>query len=1188
MTPFSIRHTIVIGYIIALGIICFFTFYTYLNMQEGEAENRHLNETLQSLRTVERVFDDMQNIETGQWGYVISGDKSFLKTYLSGLSQLNKDSFELLNMRETDPARKKDIKQLLVLFHDKIKFAESTVKVRDESGKEAAEKKVQSNEGRLLMDNIGDLIRNIENEDRVKLKRYNDHREVIAKQTAKLFFLLASLFILFLLSFFFLTRRDLRRRLHTELNSQVNAKTIAFKDILDRISDGFLALDKDWKYVYINSKASEIIGKKQEDLVGKSVWAEYPVDIDNEFYIAYHRAMDNQEYVFLEEYYPGFDKWFENHIYPSPDGLSVHFRDITEKKKTESKLEQAIEKFNIVAKATNDVLWEADLVNETLWWNDNFYEKFGYKKKENEKGYSDKSWESYLHPDDKERVLLEVNAVIGDSNQMNWTDEYRFAKADGSYLNIFDRCYIMRDADGKAIRMIGSMADVTSLFETKKELQRTEEQYSALVNTIDGIVWEADARTFQFSFVSRQAERLLGYPAELWTSPDFWVRHIHQDDRDWVVSYCVQCTREKRSHEFEYRMIAADGRIVWLRDIIAVVEEKDKPVLLRGLMVDITSSKKAEEEIQKSHERFNLVASATNDMLWDWDYNTNVMWWNENFYNQLGYLKEQTKPGIESWFEGLHPDDKDAAIEGLHEAISQRKEYWSAEYRFLKAGGEVVDIYDRAYILYDVAQQPSRMIGSMLDITQRKKASEAIRESEEKYRTLVEQASDGIFIADKNGRFIVVNSIGIKMSQYPEEELMNMTIYDLTGAEDLQHNPFHFSEMTAEKGARAERKMRKKDGSFIDIEVNAKFLSDGRFLAFIRDITETKKAVKEVIKAKELADTIIDSLPGIFYFCDETGKFIRWNKQFETVTGYSAQEIETMHPTDFFEGEEKEYISKQIEAVFTQGINDAEAFFTAKSGEKSPYYFKAALIKYEGKPCLLGTGIDITERMKAEQKLQESFLEIRQLTEYIQNIREEERSHIAREIHDELGQQLTVLKMDVAWLNTKIGHIEEPIRQKLKSLTEMLDGTVKTVRRISSELRPSLLDDLGLIAAIDWHLKEFEKRSGVKTEFEEPEHDLLIPDTVKTGLFRIFQESLANVARHAGSNKVKVSLQQKNEHFVLSIADDGKGFEKQMTKHKRTLGILGMKERTTMMGGTYEINSEPGKGTLVVVSIPVS
>jgi PAS domain S-box-containing protein len=1056
MTPFSIRRAIVVGYLIALGVIFIFILYTYLNMQHGERENRRLNKTLQSLKLVENVFDDIQNIESAQRGYIISGDSNFLTPYFDALARLRSDTQTLQTVKESEPERQNDIQQILELIRAKIRFAEKTIALRTQSGIEPAMAAVKSDEGRLLMTAIRERFIKIETEDRILLSKLNDNRESIGRLTTILFVILGVLFLLSLISFFILIKRDIRWRLHAELNSQVTQKTDAFKNILDRISDGFIALDKDWRYVYVNNKACEIIGRKPSEILGKDMWAEYPKDIGNEFYKAYHKAMQQQEYVFLEAYYADFDMWLENHIYPSPGGLSLHFRDITERKRVEAELQKTREKLEIVAKATNDVLWEADLVAQTLSWNDNFYTKFGYSKGEGDK--SDRSWETYLHPDDKARVLNEVAKVIADKTQMTWTDEYRFAKADGVYLNIFDRCYIVRDNEGNAIRMIGSMADVTSLFETKKELQRTEEQYTSLVHTVDGIVWEADGQTFKFNFVSRQAERLLGYPVEQWTSePDFWVNHIHEDDRDWAVGFCMQSVKEKRAHEFEYRMIAADNSVVWLRDIVSVVVENDEAVLLRGLMIDITTSKKADDEI---------------------------------------------------------------------------------------------------------------------------------RHSEEKYRTLVEQATDGIFIAGPNGRFIMVNSSGCKLSQYTEEELKGMTIYDLADEEDLKVNPFHFEEMKSENGARVERKMRKKDGTLIDIEVNAKFLSDSRFLAFIRDITDKKKAAQEVVKARELADTLIDSLPGVFYFYDHNGKFIRWNKQFEKVTGYTGKEIESMHPTDFFTGAEKDYIAERIGLVFRDGISDAEANFVMKSGKMRPYYFKAALLNYEGKPCLLGTGIDITERVKAEQKLQESLQEIRQLTDYIQNIREEERAHMAREIHDELGQHLTVLKMDVSWLNKRVGHTDEQVRQKLKSLTDMLDGTVKTVRRISSELRPSLLDDLGLIAAIDWHLKEFEKRSGVETEFEEPSLDLSISDVVKTGLYRIFQESLTNVARHAESHKVKVSLQHKDGLFVLSILDDGKGFEKETSD--KTLGILGMKERTAMMGGTYEINSQPGKGTLVVVSVPVS
>ena len=151
----------------------------------------------------------------------------------------------------------------------------------------------------------------------------------------------------------------------------------------------------------------------------------------------------------------------------------------------------------------------------------------------------------------------------------------------------------------------------------------------------------------------------------------------------------------------------------------------------------------------------------------------------------------------------------------------------------------------------------------------------------------------------------------------------------------------------------------------------------------------------------------------------------------------------------------------------------------------------------------------------------------------------------------------------------------------------MLDETVKSVRGISSELRPSLLDDLGLIAAMEWQLTEFEKRVGIKTYFKPDDTEIKLPKSIRTGLFRILQESLTNVARHSNAKRVTVSLHMENGSIVLSVDDNGVGFDKQNTIGKKTLGILGMQERTSMMGGTYEISGKSGKGTKVVATIPL-
>jgi signal transduction histidine kinase len=214
-----------------------------------------------------------------------------------------------------------------------------------------------------------------------------------------------------------------------------------------------------------------------------------------------------------------------------------------------------------------------------------------------------------------------------------------------------------------------------------------------------------------------------------------------------------------------------------------------------------------------------------------------------------------------------------------------------------------------------------------------------------------------------------------------------------------------------------------------------------------------------------------------------------------------------------------------------------------------------------------------------------SYTQLRELSEHLLNIRETERTNIAREIHDELGQQLTILKMDLSWLNKKLKKCgDASVLQKTGDALMVLNETIRSVRRIATELRPSMLDDLGPIEAMEWQSKEFEKRSGIKIIFESGASYLPVNNDVATSLFRIYQEALTNIARHANAKTVFSKLQVMNDQVILTITDDGTGFEMQTLAIKKTLGLLGMKERTLMMGGRFEINSKPGEGTTIVVT----
>jgi PAS domain S-box-containing protein len=231
-------------------------------------------------------------------------------------------------------------------------------------------------------------------------------------------------------------------------------------------------------------------------------------------------------------------------------------------------------------------------------------------------------------------------------------------------------------------------------------------------------------------------------------------------------------------------------------------------------------------------------------------------------------------------------------------------------------------------------------------------------------------------------------------------------------------------------------------------------------------------------------------------------------------------------------------------------------------------------------------GHDTTTRKKAEDELKNSREQLRNLSAHLQSIREKERMFIAREIHDELGQALTALKMDLLWVNNRLPLDQAPLQDKMRSMVEIVDKTGETVQRISAELRPGLLDDLGLAAAIEWQTKEFQKRTGIPCEvFLDPE-DFVTNQDIATTVFRIFQETLTNIVRHASASRVNVTLHDKDNEIKLEVSDNGRGITAEQAAHPQSFGIMGMRERVNLLQGNVTIVGIPQKGTTVTVCIP--
>lgn len=320
---------------------------------------------------------------------------------------------------------------------------------------------------------------------------------------------------------------------------------------------------------------------------------------------------------------------------------------------------------------------------------------------------------------------------------------------------------------------------------------------------------------------------------------------------------------------------------------------------------------------------------------------------------------------------------------------------------------------------------------------------------------------------------------------------------------------------------------------------------------------------------------------------DLDGKIIYVNPAEAEMHGYRVDEI-IGRKTDIFAPAE---IIKPLGLDQLPELSDRrrESINVRKDGSRFPVYLLSDVVNNEqGNPVgFVTTCEDITKRKKAEEELKDSYEQIRNLAKHLETAREEERKRVARDIHDELGQMLTVISFDVAWLAGKIDKKNKTIQNKIKETLEHIDLLIEKVQAISSELRPTILDDLGLIAGMEWHAMRFEKSTNIECIInilsEIPELD----ETLSTEIFRTFQESLTNVARHSKATRVVVDMKKINDRLSLVIRDNGEGIEEEKIKALSSVGIIGMRERIRPWGGKLEITGAKGIGTTVKIMVPI-
>ena len=354
----------------------------------------------------------------------------------------------------------------------------------------------------------------------------------------------------------------------------------------------------------------------------------------------------------------------------------------------------------------------------------------------------------------------------------------------------------------------------------------------------------------------------------------------------------------------------------------------------------------------------------------------------------------------------------------------------------------------------------------------------------------------------------------------------------------------------------------------------------------IKQSPAKKKASSASIRESQvMIDNLSEFAPYPLFLINPDTSIRYVNPAFVELTGYTKEELVGCKPPyPWWNGKVEKKTGELIANL--EGHSKIERCNVAKNGKRfwvqatgKPVYFNGKLEYY------LSNWVDISERKKAEQKLSKLNKELRQLTAHMDSIREEERGNISRIIHDELGQALTSLKMDVCWVQKNLHEDQLSTIQLTDSMLRMIDATFQKIRWISTVLRPIWLDDLGLPDTLKWLAEEFQQMSGIKCNIA-VENNLKINKQISTTIYRIFQEALTNIFRHSKASQVKITLKSKNDNLILTIFDNGKGIPAPLISSHRSYGIIGMRERAQYVDGTFDITSENNKGTMIKVSFP--
>ena len=857
---------------------------------------------------------------------------------------------------------------------------------------------------------------------------------------------------------------------------------------------------------------------------------------------------------------------------------------VEERKIAQVELSESEERLRLSMESGKAVGWEWDLKTGRDSWFGDLKSMFGIPA-EHFVGRPE-DFHRYVHPEDRHYVSQAVAEAR--LSHLPYDAEFRVVWPNGNVRWVAAKGKFYYSATGLPERMLGMALDVTERKLAEQALRESEAALTEAQRLANVGSWQWDVQTDTVTW-SEQLYRIAGIDPSL-PAVSYQGHATLYTHESWLRlrSAVEEALRSGAPYELDLEMNHSDGIRKW---IIAKGEVRrdgaGNIVKLRGTVDDITVRKRAQEELRKSEERLRLAIQAGKMFTCDWDATTNVFTHSPESVQILGEDQASSSTG-EQILDSVHPEDREV-FTAAAASLTPEKPDIRISYRMMRSDGTVIWLERNSRAQFDPQGRLLRIIGIVTDITERKRAEDAVRQSEEKYRRIVETTNEGIWLLDSNFDTSFVNRQMAEMLGYQPAEMLGRSVFDYFFPEDVGRKRRGLARRREMHSEQLDDRLRRKDGAELWVRMTAIPISkdNGDFdgsMAIVADISSQRLAEIALRESESRFRLVANTAPMLIWMSDTSKLCTYFNHSWLAFTGRSMEQelgngwTEGVHPEDLqkcfdtyvqaFDAHEKftiEYRLQRYDGEYRWVLDLGVPRFN-QDGSFAGY---------------IGSCVDVTDRKLAEEALSG-------VNSKLIEAQERERARISRELHDDISQRLAMLTIELEQLGQKFFDSPPDLLHRVARLRNQSADIATDVQSLSHELHSSKLEYLGITTAMRAFCHEFSDQQNVEVVFAHDEIPRTLPQDISLCLFRVSQEALQNAVKHSGVRHFDVELRCASDAIQLTVRDSGSGFDPEGASKTQGLGLVSMAERVKLVGGRLLIDSQPHRGTTIHAKVPLS